>query len=132
MSPGGTAASIRDYFNDPTDVAGKTGTTNKNTDAWFIGFTPQLLAGVWVGCDDPLLRFLYTSTGQGGHAAMPVWGMFMQKAYSDTKLAFNQKAKFFTPSDSSLVKNFCEDNGATIISGGNSGSFNQSDEDSEY
>ena len=132
VSPGGTAASLRAYFNYPTDVAGKTGTTNKNTDAWFIGFTPQLLAGVWVGCDDPLLRFLYTSTGQGGHAAMPVWGMFMQKAYSDTKLAFNQKAKFFLPSDSSLVKNFCDDNGTSIISGGDSGSFNQSDEDSEY
>lgn len=135
VSPGGTAASLRAYFKYPTDVAGKTGTTNKNTDAWFIGFTPQLLSGVWVGCDDPLLRFLYTSTGQGGHAAMPVWGMFMQKVYSDNKLAFNQNAKFFTPSDSSLSKNLCNDNDATLISGGNVGNFNQSDEDapdSEY
>lgn len=135
VSPGGTAAGLRAYFNAPTDVAGKTGTTNKNTDAWFIGFTPQMLAGVWVGCDDPLLRFLYTSTGQGGRAAMPVWGMFMQKAYDDTKLAFNKSAKFFTPSDSSLIRNFCVDENSMIISGGGTGSFNQVDEDnpdSEY
>jgi penicillin-binding protein 1A len=135
VSPGGTAASLRAYFTPPTDVAGKTGTTNKNTDAWFIGFTPQMMAGVWVGCDDPLLRFLYTSTGQGGRAAMPVWGMFMQKVYNDPKLAFNKTAKFFTPSDSSLIKNFCTDDNATIISGGSVGNFGQVDEetpDSEY
>ncbi len=135
VSPGGTAASLRAYFTPPTDVAGKTCTTNKNTDAWFIGFTPQMMAGVWVGCDDPLLRFLYTSTGQGGRAAMPVWGMFMQKVYNDPKLAFNKTAKFFTPSDSSLIKNFCTDDNATIISGGSVGNFGQVDEetpDSEY
>ncbi len=135
VSKGGTAASLRAYFTYPTDVAGKTGTTNKNTDAWFIGFTPQLLAGVWVGCDDPLLRFLYTSTGQGGHAAMPVWANFMQKAYGDPKLALNKNAKFYRPSDSSLVKDICEDGGETLISGGDTGNFNQVDEenpDSEY
>ncbi len=135
VSQGGTAASLRAYYSYPTDVAGKTGTTNKNTDAWFIGFTPQLLAGVWVGCDDPLLRFLYTSTGQGGHAAMPVWGMFMQKAYSDPKLALNKTAKFFSPSDSSLVKDLCGEGGETLISGGDTGNWGQVDEeapDSEY
>lgn len=135
VSPGGTAAGLRAYFSYPADVGGKTGTTNKNTDAWFIGFTPELLAGVWVGCDDPLLRFLYTSTGQGGHAAMPVWGMFMQKAYSDPKLKLNKNAKFFAPSDSSLVKNICEEGGDVLISGGSAGNWGQVDEeapDSEY
>jgi len=135
VSPGGTAAGLRGYFSHPTDVAGKTGTTNKNTDAWFIGFTPQLLAGVWVGCDDPLLRFLYTETGQGGRAAMPVWGMFMQNAYNDSKLGLNKSAKFFRPSDSTLVKDFCNDGGGTLISGdniGNWGEVNEENPDSEY
>lgn len=135
VSRGGTGASLPAYFNYKVDVGGKTGTTNKNTDAWFIGFTPDLLAGVWVGCDDPLLHFLYTSSGQGGHAAMPAWGMFMQKAYSDPKLALNKNAKFFHPSDSTLVKDLCEESGETIISGGDTGNWGQVDEeipDSEY
>ncbi|MDB5226119.1 MAG: penicillin-binding protein, partial [Bacteroidota bacterium] len=135
VSPGGTAARLRSYFTYPTDVGGKTGTTNKNTDAWFIGFTPQLLAGIWVGCDDPILHFLYTETGQGGHAAMPVWGYFMQKAYSDPRLALNKDAKFFLPSDSSLVKNVCTETGDALISGGNTGNWGEVIEenpDSEY
>ena len=135
VSRGGTAASLRSYFTYSTDVAGKTGTTNNNTDAWFIGYTPELLAGVWVGCDDPLLHFLYTGNGQGGHAAMPAWGLFMQKAYSDPKLALNRSAKFFRPSDSTLVKDLCEDGGETLISGGNTGNWGQVDEEapaSEY
>lgn len=135
VSAGGTAAGLRGYFTYPVDVAGKTGTTNKNTDAWFIGYTPQLLCGVWVGCDDPLIRFLYTGNGQGGRAAMPVFGMFMQKAYSDPKLALNKTAKFFRPSDSTLVKDLCEEGTETLISGGATGNWGQVDEenpDSEY
>lgn len=135
VGPGGTAAGLRGYFSYPVDVAGKTGTTNKNTDAWFIGYTPELLCGVWVGCDDPLIRFLYTGTGQGGRAAMPIFGMFMQKAYSDPKLALNKNAKFFRPSDSTLVSDLCETENETLISGGDVGNWGQIDEenlDSEY
>ena len=135
VSRGGTGASLPAYFNYNVDVAGKTGTTNKNTDAWFIGFTPELVAGVWVGCDDPLLHFLYTGTGQGGRAAMPVFGMFMQKAYSDSKLALNKNAKFFRPSDSTLVKDLCEESGSTLVGGGDTGNWGQVDEEipeSEY
>ena len=136
VSRGGTGASLPAYFSYANvDVAGKTGTTNKNTDAWFIGFTPDLLAGVWVGCDDPLLHFLYTSSGQGGRAAMPVFGMFMQKAYGDPKLALNKSAKFFRPSDSTLVKDLCEESGQSIINDGSTGNWGQVDEDvsdSEY
>lgn len=109
VSKGGIGASLCNYFTFPVGVAGKTGTTNKNTDAWFIGYTPELIAGVWVGCDDPLIHFLYTSTGQGGRAAMPVFGMFMQKAYSDEKLSLNKKATFFKPSDTTLINNICHD-----------------------
>jgi len=78
----GTATSIRSYFSRPS--AGKTGTTQDFTDAWFIGFTPQLVAGAWVGFDDPRIKFggWY---GQGGKAAAPIWGRFMKYVYDDNK-----------------------------------------------
>lgn len=77
---GGTASSIRQFFHRP--AAGKTGTTQDFTDAWFVGFTPQLVAGVWVGFDDARIKFggWY---GQGGKAAAPIWGRFMKAVYDD-------------------------------------------------
>jgi len=77
---GGTASSVRQWFHRP--AAGKTGTTQDFTDAWFVGYTPQLSAGVWVGFDDPRIKFggWY---GQGGRAAAPIWARFMQAVYDD-------------------------------------------------
>jgi penicillin-binding protein 1A len=77
---GGTASSVRAWFHRP--AAGKTGTTQDFTDAWFIGFTPQLVAGCWVGFDDPRIKFggWY---GQGGKAAAPIWARFMKYVYDD-------------------------------------------------
>ncbi|HND44985.1 MAG TPA: hypothetical protein PLC61_01110, partial [Chitinophagales bacterium] len=87
---------------------GKTGTTNNNTDGWFIGFTPQLVAGAWVGCDDPILHFLTTGNGMGAASAMPIFGKFMYKAYNDPKLKKLKKdMDFFIPSDAELAKNVC-------------------------
>ncbi len=74
-------------------IAGKTGTTNGNTDTWFIGFTPQLLGGVWVGCDDPFLKM----TGEGNRMALPIWGYFFSKAYNDKSLGLNTDATFVPP-----------------------------------
>jgi penicillin-binding protein 1A len=78
----GTGRALRSAFGFTSEAAGKTGTTNDNTDGWFIGFTPQLLAGVWVGADDPFLRLMYT-TG-GAQMAMPAWGYFFQQVFSFT------------------------------------------------
>lgn len=77
---GGTASSVRQFFHRP--AAGKTGTTQDFTDAWFLGYTPQLVAGVWVGFDDPRIKFggWY---GQGGKAAAPIWARFMKYVYDD-------------------------------------------------
>jgi penicillin-binding protein 1A len=77
---GGTGSVVRQWFHRP--AAGKTGTTQDFTDAWFIGYTPQLAAGVWVGFDDPRIKFggWY---GQGGKAAAPIWGRFMGELYDD-------------------------------------------------
>lgn len=79
---GGTASSIRQWFSYP--AAGKTGTTQSYADAWFVGYTPQYAAGVWVGFDDKRITFT-SANGQGGRAAAPIWGRFMKYAYQAVK-----------------------------------------------
>lgn len=91
----GTAASLRSYGLSG-DIAGKTGTTNNQADAWFIGFTPQYLAGAWVGCDDRFLRF-NSGMGQGARAALPIWGLFFKKMKNDKSLDFDNDKKFVFP-----------------------------------
>ncbi|TNE32953.1 penicillin-binding protein [bacterium] len=86
----GTAARIRSYFKN-IEAAGKTGTTNDNSDAWFIGYTPQLICGIWVGFDDHRINFdVIGNDGQGGRVAGPIWGMIMNKIYSDPNLPYKQ------------------------------------------
>ena len=91
----GTGRALRGSFTLSSEMAGKTGTTNDNADGWFIGFTPQLLSGVWVGCDDPFLRLLYT-TG-GAQMAMPAWAYYYQQVLKDGKLGYDPEAKFVIP-----------------------------------
>ncbi|MFA7362174.1 MAG: PBP1A family penicillin-binding protein [Candidatus Kapaibacterium sp.] len=81
----GTATSIRRFFKRP--AAGKTGTSQNYTDAWFVGFTPQFVAGCWLGFDDARIKF-GGAYGQGGKAAAPIWGRFMQLLYSDENFDF--------------------------------------------
>lgn len=81
----GTATSVRQYFHRP--AAGKTGTSQAFGDAWFVGFTPQFVAGVWLGFDDARIKF-GGAYGQGGKAAAPIWGKFMQLLYSDDNFDF--------------------------------------------
>lgn len=95
---GGTATRIKWYYKIPGEVAGKTGTTNDHTDGWFMGLTPNLIGGVWVGCDDQALRFRTLGNGSGGRMAMPIWAKFFQKAYEDKELGLDPNATFFTPS----------------------------------
>jgi len=78
-------------------LAGKTGTTNDNSDAWFIGYTPQLLCGVWSGCDDRFIRFSSTTNGQGASAALPVWGYFYNAVEKDKTLPYSDTADFAKP-----------------------------------
>ncbi len=93
----GTGRRLRYRYNLEGDIAGKTGTTNKQADAWFIGYTPQLLAGAWVGCDDRFLRFRSEALGQGAAAALPIWAIFMKKVYADKSLDYDQEVKFQKP-----------------------------------
>lgn len=91
----GTGRAMRGAYGISSEMAGKTGTTNDNADGWFIGFTPQLLAGVWVGADDPFLRLLNT-TG-GAQMAMPAYAYFFQELYKDNALNIDREAKFVIP-----------------------------------
>lgn len=91
----GTAKSLNSY-NIPVAKAGKTGTTNDNADGWFIGYTPELLAGTWVGCEDPFIR-IYAGTSGGNEMAAPSWGKFMAKVYADKKLNYGKMKEFEKP-----------------------------------
>ncbi|MBZ5856728.1 penicillin-binding protein 1A [Flavihumibacter profundi] len=91
----GTAAGLRARLG-ATEMAGKTGTTNDNADAWFIGFTPQLLGGTWIGCDDRFIR-LENALGYGGRAALPIWEYFFQKVYADKTLGIDKESRFAQP-----------------------------------
>lgn len=93
----GTAVRLRYKYKVEGDIAGKTGTTNNQADAWFIGYTPQILAGAWVGCDDRYLRFQRTSLGQGASAALPIWAYFMKSLQSDPKTGIRPDVKFNIP-----------------------------------
>ncbi|HKP31612.1 MAG TPA: transglycosylase domain-containing protein, partial [Chitinophagaceae bacterium] len=91
----GTAAGLRARLG-VAELGGKTGTTNDNADAWFFGYTPQLLAGVWVGCDDRFIR-IESGLGYGGTAARPIWEYFFQKAFKDKTLGLDKQAMFVQP-----------------------------------
>lgn len=93
---GGTASSVRKFYK--YDAAGKTGTTNDFADAWFVGVTPQLACGVWVGFDDRRVQFT-GDYGQGGRAAAPIWGRLMGKVYADPSVPYTQ-TRFQVPRDS--------------------------------
>ncbi len=101
----GTGSRLRRLYNITADMGGKTGTTNSNSDGWFIGFTPRLVAGCWVGGEDRDIHFRLMSDGQGASMALPVWGLFMNKVYKDKGLGYLQSETFTIP----LEFNPCQD-----------------------
>lgn len=94
---GGTAGRLRYRYNIPGEIGGKTGTTNNNSDAWFMGLTPTLVSGCWVGGEDRDIHFNMTSMGQGAAGALPVWAHFMRRVYADKQLGYNPSAVFDVP-----------------------------------
>ncbi|HMX03248.1 MAG TPA: transglycosylase domain-containing protein [Chitinophagales bacterium] len=92
----GTGQRIRrpEYGGITSEVAGKTGTTQENTDGWFMGMVPQLVCGTWVGADDPVVHFRSTALGQGANMALPIYGLFMKRVYADKTLGIDPNAHF--------------------------------------
>ena len=96
---GGTAGRLRFRYNLTGQLGGKTGTTNNNSDAWFMGVAPRLVSGCWVGGDDRDIHFNSMAMGQGATMALPIFAYYMQKVYADSQLGYSQSEQFDLPED---------------------------------
>ena len=102
----GTGARLRGKYNLRNEIAGKTGTTQNNADGWFMGLTPELVAGCWTGGEERSVHFNSTNEGQGASMALPIWGKFFQKIYADKTLKLT-KAGFQKPNNMGDVELDC-------------------------
>jgi penicillin-binding protein 1A len=93
----GTGGRIRWRYKFDSPAGGKTGTTNENADGWFIGFTPELVTGVWVGWEDRTVHFTDMANGQGASMALPIWGNYMYNVYNDPTIGYNKTKGFDVP-----------------------------------
>ena len=95
---GGTGSRMRNRYKITAPMGGKTGTTNDNSDGWFVGYTPRLCFGAWVGGDERDVHFASMALGQGANSALPICAYFLQKVYADTRLGYSQTENFDIPS----------------------------------
>ncbi len=93
----GTGARLRGKYGFSNQIAGKTGTTDNNSDGWFMGSVPNLTTGVWVGCEDRSVHFRSTLLGQGANMSLPIWALYMKKVYADKSLNVSTSDKFSKP-----------------------------------
>lgn len=103
----GTGIRLRFKYGFENPIAGKTGTTQNQSDGWFMGLTPDLVTGVWVGCEDRSAHFRSITLGQGANMALPIWALYMQQVYSDTELNIS-KGDFEKPSKPLSVEIDCD------------------------
>lgn len=121
----GTAVRLRATYGLKGDIGGKTGTNNDQADGWFIGYTPKITAGVWVGAEDRQVHFQSLSLGGGSNMALPIWGIFLKKCIEDGTVGLSSSDQFVSPpnfnmnldcgeditaSDSGLEQDISEDN----------------------
>jgi penicillin-binding protein 1A len=127
----GTGGRLRRVYNLKGEMGGKTGTTNNNSDGWFMSFTPSLVAGCWVGGDEPSIHFDQMAYGQGASMALPIHGIFYQKIYADKELNYKDDGTFDIPADFNPCLNkqryspdFYHNNDPVIENGGIDDIFN--------
>lgn len=91
--PGGTGARLRYRYNIPANatIGGKTGTTQNNSDGWFMGITPELVSGCWVGAEERVVHFRSTNLGQGANMALPIFAKYMEKVYADGSIGLSRE-----------------------------------------
>jgi penicillin-binding protein 1A len=111
----GTGGRIRRVYNITSDMGGKTGTTNNNSDGWFMGFTPSLVSGVWVGGEERDIHFDNMRDGQGAEMALPIWGLYMNKVFADKSLGYLQTDTFAIPHGFDPCKDILLDDDAPAI-----------------
>ena len=95
----GTGGRVRRVYGITADMGGKTGTTQNNSDGWFMGFTPSLVTGCWVGGEERDIHFDNMTDGQGAAMALPIWGLYMKKVFADESLPYSQDETFDIPED---------------------------------
>ncbi len=93
----GTGSRLMYKYGFHNPVAGKTGTTQDNSDGWFIGVTPQLVTGVWTGCEDRDIHFRSTTLGEGANTALPIFAMYMKRVYGNSDLGIKRNVDFDPP-----------------------------------
>lgn len=106
---GGTGGRIRRNYGLMMPMGGKTGTTQNNSDGWFMGYTPSLVSGVWVGGEDRDIHFDNIAEGQGASMALPIWALYMQKVLKDSDLGYSASENFDVPA-SFNANSGCEEN----------------------
>jgi len=104
----GTGVRLRYKYHLMNEIAGKTGTTQDNTDGWFMGVVPQLVTATWVGGDDPVIAFRSTALGQGANMALPVFALFLKKVYADPSLGIHPDEVFPKPSQPLTIELDCD------------------------
>ncbi|MDR1130527.1 MAG: transglycosylase domain-containing protein [Prevotellaceae bacterium] len=105
VTMGGTGTRVRNYVPYSMDVAGKTGTTNNNSDGWFIGYVPKLTTGVWIGNEDRGSYLL----GDGARMSLPIWGLFMKKVLADKNIPIRETDKFDIPANMDMSNLNCSE-----------------------
>ena len=132
----GTGSRLRSVYGLTGELAGKTGTTNDCTDGWFIGYSPRITAGVWVGGEDPQVHFSNGSLGQGASMALPIWGIWYRKCLKDGTLGLTADDHFVTPPGVSPLNMDCTDDGSFLggYAGDDGGGDNigEHDEEEDY
>ncbi len=103
----GTGGRLRGEYKIPYPIAGKTGTTQNQSDGWFMGITPDLVSGCWVGCEDRIVHFRTLELGQGARTALPIWALYMKKIYADNLITIS-RGEFDAPEDALKVEFDCD------------------------
>ena len=108
---GGTGSRMRNRYNIRAQMGGKTGTTNDNSDGWFMGYTPSLTFGAWVGGEERDIHFNSMAYGQGAASSLPICALFLQKVFADENLPYNENEKFVFPIGFNLCSSGFDDDG---------------------
>lgn len=103
----GTAVRLRYKYKFKADIGGKTGTTQNQSDGWFMGITPELIGAVWTGGEDRFIRFRTIQYGQGAHMALPIWAEFFKRLYADKELGYMEDTRFEAPDEKLSIELDC-------------------------
>lgn len=115
----GTGSRLRSVYGLRGEIAGKTGTTNDNSDGWFIGYTPNITAGVWVGGEDRQVHFNSLALGSGSNMSLPIWGIWMKKCLADQSIGWSMENDSFVAPSTGIPGLDCEKDGIFL------GGYNQ-------